>query len=286
VGLAGGVVFGGSGLWGCVVLWSCGVVRVALALATWAVIRGFPGVFHVKTSDSLVSVVGRLGELQARYGLSRFQRDQLEAILRGLAGAKWAPTGIRDPSRAVDVHIADSLVALELDVLAGAQRIADIGAGAGFPGLILAVALPSSKVSLIESQARKCVFIEGLRTLGEVANGRAICTRVEDWAAGVGGNDVVLARALAPQAVVVEYAAPLLCEGGSLVDWRGRRDAAEERAGATAAGVLGLERTEIRRVEPYRTARGHHIHVYVKTRPTPEGFPRRVGQARKRPLGG
>ncbi len=100
----------------------------------------------------------------------------------------------------------------------------------------------------------------------------------------MGTNDVVLARALAPATVVVEYAAPLLRLEGALVEWRGRREAEAERLGLAAAGQLGLELVEIRRVEPYVGARDHHLHIYLKKLETPSGFPRRPGMARKRPL--
>ena len=96
----------------------------------------------------------------------------------------------------------------------------------------------------------------------------------------------MLARALAPQPVVLEYAAPLLRLGGTLLDWRGRRDLEQERAALAAAVELGLDLDEIRRVEPFSGALERHVHVWRKTRATPSRFPRRAGVARKRPLGG
>jgi 16S rRNA (guanine527-N7)-methyltransferase len=96
---------------------------------------------------------------------------------------------------------------------------------------------------------------------------------------------VVVARALAAQAVVLEYAAPLLRVGGVLVDWRGKRAPDEERAGGRAAEILGMHREEIRRVAPLEGATEHHLHVFSKITETPERFPRRAGMARKRPLG-
>jgi 16S rRNA (guanine527-N7)-methyltransferase len=240
----------------------------------------------VKACDSGASVSARLEDLRGRHSLSERQREQLAALLRGLVADERAPTAVRDPARAVDVHLADSLAALELDVLRGASRIADLGSGAGFPGLALAVALPESAFTLVEAQARKCAFVEGLRASAQIANARVVCARAEEWTEGVAVNDVVLARALAAQAVVVEYAAPLLRVGGTLLDWRGRRNDVQERAGERAAARLGLERVEIRHVEPYAGARDHHLHVYRKVRATPEGFPRRAGMAQKRPLAG
>jgi 16S rRNA (guanine527-N7)-methyltransferase len=238
----------------------------------------------VKNGDS--TAAARLRLLRARYGLSEHQLTQLEAILRELAASGWAPTAVRDPPRAADVHLADSLVALELEALWAAQTIADLGVGAGFPGLALAVALPGSEVWLVESQARKCSFVEELRARAEIGNAQVVCARAEEWVEGVGANDVVLARALAGIAVVLEYAAPLLCVGGTLIDWRGRRDPTAECLGLSAARRLGMELTEVRHVEPYEGAREHHLHVYTKARETPEGFPRRAGMARKRPLAG
>jgi 16S rRNA (guanine527-N7)-methyltransferase len=244
----------------------------------------------VKAVDSRTAlppaVAVRLESLCERYGLSDRARDQLDSILRRLATDERAPTAVRDPTKAVDVHLADSLAALELDVVTAARVIADLGTGAGFPGLVLAVALPESEVRLVEAQARKCAFAAGLCGAAGAVNARVVCARAEEWVEGRGANDVVLARAVAAQAVVVEYAAPLLRVGGTLVDWRGRRVPAEERSGVRAAALLGLEPVQVRRVEPYEGARDHHLHLYRKVRETPEGFPRRAGMAQKRPLGG
>ncbi len=242
--------------------------------------------FHVKAGDSSASVSLRLERLCERYGLSQRQSDQLDAILRGLAADERAPTAVRAPARAVDIHLADSLTALELDVFPAARKIADLGTGAGFPGLALAVALPASEIGLVEAQARKCAFVEGLRASARIANARVICARAEEWVEGMATNDVVLARALSAPAVVVEYAAPLLRLGGTLIDWRGRRSQAGERSGGRAAARLGLEPVEILHMEPYAGARDHHLHLYLKVRETPEGFPRRAGMAQKRPLVG
>ena len=111
--------------------------------------------------------------------------------------------------------------------------------------------------------------------------------RAEEWAAAGGGAayDAVTVRAVAPLAVLVEYAAPLLRLGGVLVAWKGARDGGEEAAGAAASARLGLEARAVVRVEPFAGARDRHLHVFLKQTPTPEGFPRRPGVARKRPLG-
>lgn len=225
-----------------------------------------------------------LAELVRRYGLDERQRERLEVVLRSLADDDRAPTTVREPVSAVDVHLADSLVALELERVREARKLVDIGTGAGFPGVPLAIARPDCELVLLDSQSRKCAFAERVVERAGIANARMVCARVEEWPEGLGAHDAVLARALASQPVVLEYAAPLLKLGGALVDWRGRRDREEERAAAVVAEQLGLEREAVVRVEPFAGVRDHHLHVYAKRRETPDRFPRRVGMARKRPL--
>ena len=187
--------------------------------------------------------------------------------------------------------MADSLSGLEVPALVAARRIADIGAGAGFPGLVLALAIPRAEVDLIESAGRKTALIDRLIQAAELENARSITARAEDFAripAALGGGreayDAVTARAVGPLAVLVEYAAPLLREGGVLVAWKGARDSAEEAAGAAAAERVGMAVKEVVPVQPYPASENRHLHVFRKIAPTPPGFPRRAGMARKRPL--
>lgn len=241
------------------------------------------------TDPSRERFTGNIELLRARLGdyeLKPTQLEQLGAILALIERDSRAPTTVREPRAAAERHLADSLSGLEVREL-GAKGcvIADLGAGAGFPGAALAVALPHGQVKLIESQRRKCEFLERLVAVAGLGNARVVCARVEEWKDGHLANDVVVARALAAQPVVLEYAAPLLRLGGTLVDWRGRRDAAAERAAKLAGQTLGLELREVREVRPFPSATDRHLHVWRKTGETPARFPRRVGMARKRPLG-
>jgi 16S rRNA (guanine527-N7)-methyltransferase len=221
----------------------------------------------------------------AANGLTERQLSQLAVLLGTLEADEHAPTAVRRAELAADVHVADSLTALDLDRVRSAVRIADLGSGSGFPGLALAVAVPRAEVALVESQRRKCDFLERACARAEIENARVVCSRAEEWSEGSERNDVVVARALAPQPVVLEYAAPLLEHRGVLVDWRGRRDSAQEAEAACAAEQLGMRLLEIRRTKPYEGARDHHLHVFEKVAETPSRFPRRAGVARKRPLG-
>ncbi|MDQ6916017.1 MAG: 16S rRNA (guanine(527)-N(7))-methyltransferase RsmG [Actinomycetota bacterium] len=225
-----------------------------------------------------------LAALAERFGLADpSAAGRLDALLRVLATDPHAPTTLTDPREAADAHLADSLVALEVPAVRAARAVADVGAGVGLPGLALAVALPEARVWLVESVGRKCEFLERAIPAAGIANAEVVCARAEEWEAGRGACDLVTARALAALPVVVEYAAPLLRVGGSLVAWKGRRDPAEERDGAAAAARLGLELAEARAVHPYPAARHRHLHVFRKVAPTPPEFPRRPGMAAKRP---
>jgi 16S rRNA (guanine527-N7)-methyltransferase len=227
-------------------------------------------------------MTGRLQELALVYGLTADATAALARILDLVAHDETAPTTVREPDRAVDVHVADSLSGLELDVVRSASSIADLGAGAGFPGLALAAALPEAHIALVESVGRKCAFMERAVASAGFQNVEVVCRRAEEWTAAV---DLVTARALAPLAVIAEYAAPLLRLGGSLVAWKGARERDEEADADAAAAVLGLDLRVVRAVRPFAGAERRSLYVYSKVRETPSRFPRRAGMARKRPLG-
>jgi 16S rRNA (guanine527-N7)-methyltransferase len=228
-----------------------------------------------------------LADLAVEHGLPDAVVPRFAALLEALAAERDPHTSVSDPVKAVDVHLRDSLSALGIDAVREASAIADIGAGAGFPGLPLAIALPGARVDLIESAGRKTAVIDRLAGAAGIENAGAVTARAEEWAAGDGRGayDVATARAVAPLAVLLEYAAPLLRPDGTFVAWKGARDLDEERAGEIAAAQLGLERREIRPVTPFRRARDLHLYLYSKVRETPEKFPRRPGMAAKRALG-
>jgi 16S rRNA (guanine527-N7)-methyltransferase len=216
--------------------------------------------------------VKRVRELAARYGVDA---APLLALLDALDAESDPPTTVADP---VNEHIADSLSAVPY---ISPTRLADVGSGMGFPGLVLAAAFPSSPVTLVESQRRHAAVAERLGRAAELRNVSVLPCRAEEVRDSF---DLVTARAVAPLAVLVEYAAPLLVDGGQLVAWKGARDGAEELGGAEAGRVVGLSLDRVEPVEPFPGAHSRHLHFYVKTAPTPDRFPRRPGMARKRPL--
>lgn len=226
----------------------------------------------------------RLAVLAARFDLPEAAGSALGTLLALIAADPTAPTKLTDPDVAVDAHVADALVALELDLVRRARRIADLGSGAGFPGLVLAAALPAAQVALVESSARKCAFLARAVDAMGLTNVEVVPARAEAWSAGIERCDLVTARAVARLPVLVEYAAPLLVAGGALVAWKGRRDRSEEADGDIAAAATGLALRQARPVRPWDGAERLHLYLYVKVASTPNRYPRRPGLACKRPL--
>lgn len=210
-------------------------------------------------------------------------------MLELLANERASLSSVTGPDRAWRVHVEDSLSGLEL--VGAPARLADVGAGAGFPGLVLATALPQTAVDLVESVRRKCDFIERAIAAASLANASVVCERAETWAvppAPEGGReayDVVTARAVGRLATLAELASPLLRDGGTLVAWKGRRDDDEEAELERASGELAMRTVEVHATAPRAGAENRNLHVVRKTGPTPAGLPRRPGMAKKRPFG-
>ena len=176
-------------------------------------------------------------------------------------------TSVRDPAEARRVHLDDSLAALET-VRGFGGPIVDVGSGGGAPGIPLAAALPEREVVLLESSRRKCLFLE--RWARELPNVRVVCGRAEEQPVDHWG--VAVAKALASPPVAAEWCLPLVAPGGAAVLFVG--PSAEPDRVARVAEQLAAELAE--------SPPG--LLVLRKTGPTPGGFPRRPGVARKRPL--
>src|SRR5438477_5123886 len=143
----------------------------------------------------------RVAELAQRYRLPDPAAAQLGQLLRLLSEEPDAPTTIRDPDRVLQDHLADSLVALELDAVRTAQSFVDLGSGAGLPGLPLAIALPQARFVLLESVGRKCAFVERAVSTCALRNVDVVQARAEAYEA-VAQFDLAVARAVAPLDVV------------------------------------------------------------------------------------
>jgi 16S rRNA (guanine527-N7)-methyltransferase len=189
-------------------------------------------------------------------------RAALAKVLELLAAERASVSSVVD-ERAWTVHVEDSLTGLELPELRSARRIADLGAGAGFPGLVLAVALPQSQVDLVESVGRKCEFMRRAIEAAQIANATVIQARSEDLAAGEGREayEVVTARAVGRLSTLAELASPLLREDGVLIAWKGKRDAEEEAQLERAAAELAMRPERILDVGERAGSRHRHLHL-------------------------
>jgi 16S rRNA (guanine527-N7)-methyltransferase len=174
-------------------------------------------------------------------------------------------TGITGVEEARRVLLEDSLRGLEL-VAREEGRVVDVGSGGGAPGIPLAYALPEREVALLEANGRKCDFLrEHAPANAPVVHGRAEEQELEQAGCTV-------AKALASPPVVAEWCLPLVRQGGAAILWVGPT-VELERVGAVADKLAAeLEESPL------------GFLVLRKVGPTPAGFPRRPGVARKRPL--
>lgn len=213
-------------------------------------------------------------------------RERLGRVLELLAEERASVSSVVD-GRAWKVHVADSLTGLEVPELNTAVRIADVGAGAGFPGLALAVALPRAKIDLIESIGRKCAFMRRAADEAGIANATVLNTRSEDLASADGREayDVVTARAVGRLSTLAELASPLLKPNGVLVAWKGKRDKEEEEQLVSAAESLAMTPEQVLDVGNRAGSQHRHLHVVRKRGATPPNLPRKPGLAKKRPKG-
>jgi 16S rRNA (guanine527-N7)-methyltransferase len=211
---------------------------------------------------------------------------KLETVLALLAEERASVSSVVD-QRAWKVHVLDSLTGLEVPELGRARRIADLGAGAGFPGLVLAVALPAAQVDLVESVSRKCEFMRRAIAAAGIDNAAVVNERSESLA-GSGGRevyDVVTARAVGRLSTLAELASPLLEPSGVLIAWKGRRDVDEERQLENAGEALAMKPEAVLDVGDRAGSEHRHLHVVRKAGPTPDNLPRKPGIAKKRPKG-
>jgi len=188
---------------------------------------------------------------------------------RWLAAVLATPglTAIEDPSDAWTMLVEDALRGVE--VVGGFDGpIVDVGSGNGSPGLVLAANLPGRDVTLLDSNKRKAAFLE--RAAADFPNVTVVRGRAEEQETD--GFGVAVAKALAPPAVALEWVLPLVRQGGAAVLWLGPSEdlevlsrVSDQLGGANVEELNGLA-------------------VARKIAPTPAGFPRRPGLARKRPL--
>jgi 16S rRNA (guanine527-N7)-methyltransferase len=194
----------------------------------------------------------------------------------------WLSALVSTPGLTALVDLGEARRVLLDEALAGRHLVergplVDVGSGGGSPGIPLAATYPELDVVLLESNGRKCDFLRA--QAAAFANVSVVCARAEEHGRSVGRDayGAALARALAPPAVALEWCLPLVAVGGRAIVYTGDLGVGLDRVAARLGGAAP-------RIHAVAGSERQHLVVVEKLEPTPEGFPRRPGAAKKRPL--
>ncbi|MBP3636541.1 MAG: 16S rRNA (guanine(527)-N(7))-methyltransferase RsmG [Clostridia bacterium] len=198
-------------------------------------------------------------------------------------------TAVTDEDEMIDRHYVDSLMALKEPGLIPAEgKVIDVGTGAGFPGMPLALACPQLQVTLMDAQQKRLTFLQAVIDELGVKNVTLIHRRAEDGARDAQLReqfDVAVARAVAPLAVLAEYLLPFVKVGGKALCWKGPALQDELTQGRRAAFLLGGQAGEPIPCEFPGREWQHQLLPIQKVAKTARQYPRKAGTPSKSPLG-
>ena len=201
--------------------------------------------------------------------------------------ARMNLTALHEERDIVLKHFADSLTCVRSGELEGALSVIDVGTGAGFPGLPLAIVRPELDVTLLDATRRKIEFVGRAAHSLHLSNAHPLVGRAETVGrdpARRAAFDRVVTRAVSSLSVLAEVCLPLLRLGGFLIAQKGAEVEAERSAAEGAVREVGGEIVEVRRLSLPITGDARHLVIVQKTRPTPDKYPRREGVPNKHPL--
>lgn len=198
-------------------------------------------------------------------------------------------TAVTEEAEMIDKHYVDSLIALSVPgLIPGEGTLIDVGTGAGFPGLPLALACPALRVTLMDAQKKRLHFLQAVIDELQVRNVTLVHARAEDGAQFPQHRekyDVAVARAVASLSVLSEYLLPFVRVGGKAVCWKGPALSEEIQQGRRAAFLLGGRVAEpLSVVIPGRDWQ-HMLLPVAKVAKTARQYPRKAGTPSKSPLG-
>ncbi|MBR5961318.1 MAG: 16S rRNA (guanine(527)-N(7))-methyltransferase RsmG [Clostridia bacterium] len=197
-------------------------------------------------------------------------------------------TAVTDDEETVDKHFVDSLTVLKTGLIKGSEKLIDVGTGAGFPGLVLAMACPELKVTLLDSQQKRLSFLQAVSEKSEVTNVILVHARAEDGARKKELReqfDIAAARALAPMNVLCEYLLPYAAVDGCALCWKGPALQNELESGRKAAHLLGGRIEMPVECPVYGREWEHMILPIRKVQHTASIYPRKAGVPKSKPLG-
>lgn len=194
-------------------------------------------------------------------------------------------TAVTDPKKFIQEHLIDSASATKLKGYQDAHTVCDVGTGAGFPGIVLAVISPEKEITLIDSLEKRLKVIEDLAETAGIDNIKLIHARAEDAGHEQALRekfDFVTARAVAKLSVLSELCLPLVRKGGSFAAFKGASCEEEVREAQRAANILGVQKIDIQDAGVADTK--HAFAVMKKTGKTPSKYPRKAGEPARKPL--
>lgn len=223
--------------------------------------------------------------------LTEVQEERFEKYYRLLVewNERFNLTAVTDYTAVQLKHFLDSLSAAPViaAALRGPARLIDVGAGAGMPGLPLAVAIPELRVTLLEATGKKVRFLDEVVRELELENAKAVHGRAEEFAhqpTQRARYDFAVARALAPLRTLVEYVLPFVRVGGVAIAYKAVEAESELAEARAAIKTLGGQVREVRRVQLGPLDDVRHLIVMDKRAPTPKPYPRAAGLPRSKPL--
>lgn len=200
-------------------------------------------------------------------------------------------TAVRDRDEAVQKHLVDSLVCVDLPEYMEAKSVLDMGTGGGFPGVPLAIVSEGKDFTLVDSLLKRLKIIDGLAEELEISNVKTVHARAEDIGQSAEARenyDVVVSRAVASLDVLAEWCLPLVKVGGYMIAYKGENVSRETSEAGKAIELLGGKIERIDRIDEGQAASeeisGHALVVIKKIKNTPKKYPRKAGEARKAPI--
>lgn len=200
---------------------------------------------------------------------------------------KYNLTGIKDTTGIAIKHFVDSLTLLKVEGLKDCGSFIDIGTGAGFPGLVLAIMLPKAEGTLVDSVGKKVGFVNRTAAILGLKNVKGITGRAEDLAKDKAYRErygLSVARGVSSVSASAEYCIPFLKKGGQFVAMKGPGVDAELEDGEAAAFAMGAKIRSVLKLALPCGLGERNLVVAIKSSPTPARFPRRAGEAAKRPI--
>ena len=191
-------------------------------------------------------------------------------------------TGITESAQVAKLHLLDSLTVLASQDLKG-KTLIDVGCGAGFPGVPLAIACPEAKITLLDSLAKRMNWLESVLPVLEITNARCVTARAEEEVTKCRETyDFATSRAVARLNILLELTAPYVRVGGAVLAMKGSAAREELEEAKNAISKLGLK---LEQVQDF-TIDGavHSVIVLRKVKPTPSQFPRRFSKIKQSPL--